>query len=144
MNMSFGSTISDWLDVNHRSIRWLAGRSGISDGYLGELTREKYKPSPDHIRKLSVAMKVPYLELMRLAGYIRDEDLVEKALGTVAGATIPPVVAKALADPKMQKLIVKICEAKQENPVLDVRAYIDRMLDLPASQKLVLLEMMAK
>lgn len=144
MKMSLGSTISDWLEINHRSIRWLAARAKISDGYLGELTKDRYIPNPSFLRKLSLAMNVSYLDLMRLAGYIRDEDLVEKAVGMAGGGTIPPVVAKACSDPKMQKLIEKIWEAREADPVLDVRAYIDRMLDLPASKKMALLEMMAK
>lgn len=144
MRMSLGEFISDWLDEQHRSIRWLAEKASVSSPYLSDLTRDKWSPSPEFLRKLSVAMKVPYLELMRLAGYVRDEDLVEKAVGTVAGVAIPPEVAKACTDPEMQALIAKIWALKRSDPVLDIRAYLDRMLDLPASKKMALLEMMAK
>ncbi|MDQ1909861.1 helix-turn-helix transcriptional regulator [Paenibacillus sp. GD4] len=70
------------------SLREAAKKSGLSHAYIRDLelernrsTNEKITPSPDTLKKLSVAYGYPYTELMIKAGHLMSED--------VAGTSAP-------------------------------------------------------
>lgn len=51
---------------------------GITQPYLNKLEKGvKGNPSPELLRRLSRALKVPYLEMMELAGYVESSDIRE-------------------------------------------------------------------
>lgn len=56
------------------SLRSVAARAGISDAYLSQLENGKIKqPLPAILKSLSVALHVPYEEMLIAAGYVSDE-----------------------------------------------------------------------
>lgn len=64
------------------SLREAAKKSGLSHAYIRDLeleknrsTNEKITPSPDTLKKLSVAYGYPYTELMIKAGHLMEHDI---------------------------------------------------------------------
>lgn len=62
------------------SLREAAQKSGLSHAYIRDLeleknrsTNDKIKPSPETLKKLSEAYNYSYTELMRKAGYLREQ-----------------------------------------------------------------------
>jgi transcriptional regulator with XRE-family HTH domain len=63
------------------SLREAAKRSGLSYSYISSLEKGKHprtgaaiNPTPDILRSLANAYDYPYEELMKLAGYLSDEE----------------------------------------------------------------------
>lgn len=64
------------------SLREAAKRSGLSHAYIRDLelernrsTNERITPSPDTLKKLSIAYSYPYTDLMIKAGHLKSEDV---------------------------------------------------------------------
>jgi transcriptional regulator with XRE-family HTH domain len=67
-----------------RSLREIAELTGLSHTYIADVekgfrrgTNKPLKPSPESLKKLSEALGAPYVELMVLAGYWDEEELLE-------------------------------------------------------------------
>ena len=57
--------------IRQKSLKTVAGDADMSAAYLQKLERGEVKsPSPHKLQKLAKALDVPYLELMKLAGYV--------------------------------------------------------------------------
>ena len=57
------------------SLREVEQATGISNAYLSQLERGKAsRPSPDKLHALAEHYNLPYEELMRAAGYIKESD----------------------------------------------------------------------
>jgi transcriptional regulator with XRE-family HTH domain len=57
------------------SLREAAERADISTAYLQKLEQDRVRsPSPNVLYKLAEQLKVPYSELMKLAGYVVPKD----------------------------------------------------------------------
>jgi transcriptional regulator with XRE-family HTH domain len=70
-SIEFGQYIRDLRLKKGFSIRQLEVYSGVSNSYISQLENgKKQSPSPDILKKLSVALKVPYEEFLKKAGYI--------------------------------------------------------------------------
>jgi HTH-type transcriptional regulator, competence development regulator len=67
---SFGAVLKLAREVRELSTGDAARAAGISAAYLSRLESDAVKrPSPPVLHQLSVALAVPYAELMRLSGY---------------------------------------------------------------------------
>jgi transcriptional regulator with XRE-family HTH domain len=67
---SFGAVIKLAREIRELSTGDAARAAGISAAYLSRLEGDAVKrPSPPVLHQLSVALAVPYAELMRLSGY---------------------------------------------------------------------------
>lgn len=72
--MTFGERINEIRVSKNLSLREVARRSDISHPYLSQLETGRNKnPTPDIIRKLSKGLNVPYMELMKAAGYAEED-----------------------------------------------------------------------
>ena len=70
MTMSMGSVIRQARDIRELSGVDAARAAGISPAYLSKLELDAVKrPSPHVLHQLSVALGLPYSQLMRLSGY---------------------------------------------------------------------------
>lgn len=75
--MSDKTLLSKYLrrlrQAKNESLRDVERDTGISNAYLSQLERGKAsRPSPDKLHALADHYNVPYEELMRAAGYIKD------------------------------------------------------------------------
>lgn len=52
------------------SLRHAERESGVSNGYISQIEHGDAEPSPDVLRKLADAYKIPFEVLMEAAGYI--------------------------------------------------------------------------
>jgi len=76
--MDFGSCIREMREEKGLSGRELARRANISQAYLSQLERgENKKPSPEIIKKIAKGLDEDYNELMTLAGYLYETDLIQ-------------------------------------------------------------------
>jgi HTH-type transcriptional regulator, competence development regulator len=67
---SFGAVLKLAREVRELSTGDAARAAGISAAYLSRLESDAVKrPSPPVLHQLSLALAVPYVELMRLSGY---------------------------------------------------------------------------
>ena len=67
---SFGAVLKLAREVRELSTGDAARAAGISPAYLSRLESDAVKrPSPPVLHQLSLALAVPYAELMRLSGY---------------------------------------------------------------------------
>jgi transcriptional regulator with XRE-family HTH domain len=70
MALSLGALLRQARDVRELSAADAARAAGISAAYLSKLENDAVKkPSPHVLHQLSVALTLPYDELMRLTGY---------------------------------------------------------------------------
>jgi transcriptional regulator with XRE-family HTH domain len=70
MTRSFGAVLRQAREVRGLSGMDAARAAGISGAYLSKLENDAVKkPSPHVLHQLSVALAVPYTDLMRLSGY---------------------------------------------------------------------------
>ena len=66
-----GERLREIRALRGRSLRDVAQKTDISASYLQKLERgEVNSPSPNVLHALAKELKVPYSELMRLAGYV--------------------------------------------------------------------------
>ena len=70
MPSTFGAVLRQAREVRELSAIDAARAAAISPAYLSKLENDAVKrPSPHVLHQLSVALAVPYAELMRLSGY---------------------------------------------------------------------------
>ena len=68
--MNIGEFIRKIREETELSINQLALYSDVSAAHISRIERGLREPSPAILRKISVALKVPYENLMEIAGYI--------------------------------------------------------------------------
>ncbi|MEN1968974.1 helix-turn-helix transcriptional regulator [Lentibacillus sp. N15] len=72
--MKFSEYITEKRKERKLSIRQLALYSEVSPGYISQIESEnRGTPTPDVLKKLAKGLKIPYQELMEVAGYIDSE-----------------------------------------------------------------------
>ena len=59
------------------SLTQVVVKTGMNQSYIYRIETEDILPSPDKLRKLAKAYRVPYVELMEIAGYLERADLAE-------------------------------------------------------------------
>lgn len=66
-----GLRLQQVRELRGRSLRGVAEKVEISASYLQKIERGQVKkPSPNVLHKLAGELKIPYSELMKLAGYV--------------------------------------------------------------------------
>ena len=74
MNGSFGEYLKGLRMSRKMSIRKLAMKSGVSSSYISNIEIGKRNvPTPDAIKKLSVALNITQEEMMIKAGHLREQ-----------------------------------------------------------------------
>ncbi len=108
------------------SLRSVSDRANISDSYLSQLeTGQADNPSPEVLRQLADALRHPYIDLMKEAGYLPDDESDEiRVLKTLSKDVI-----EALADPLARKalLVTHYAKKKSEPLVSEVLEIISQM-----------------
>lgn len=77
--MTIGEYIKKLREEKELSINQLALYSGISAAHLSRIERGLREPSPEILKKLAVALKVSYEDLMKAAGYLDNENSTSSA-----------------------------------------------------------------
>jgi transcriptional regulator with XRE-family HTH domain len=89
---SFGAMLKQAREVRELSAGEAARAAGISAAYLSKLENDAVKrPSPHVLHQLSVALTLPYAELMRLSGYKVPGEADADWGGTVGAALFADV-----------------------------------------------------
>ncbi len=66
-----GLRLQQVRELRNRSLRDVAASADISASYLQKIERGQVKnPSPNVLHTLAAELRIPYSELMRLAGYV--------------------------------------------------------------------------
>jgi transcriptional regulator with XRE-family HTH domain len=88
MPSTFGAVLRQAREVRELSAIDAARAAAISPAYLSKLENDAVKrPSPHVLHQLSLALAVPYAELMRLSGYrVPGESRI--AAGETVGAAL--------------------------------------------------------
>jgi len=78
MLTDLGKALKRARDEKGDSLEAIAGPSNISAAYLHKLERGVVdNPSPRVLARVALALEVPYLRLMELAGYLDEPQLAE-------------------------------------------------------------------
>lgn len=65
--------LKDLREVKGLSLREVERKTGISNAYLSQLERgDAENPTPEKLQKLARCYEVPYVDLMRAAGYLSE------------------------------------------------------------------------
>lgn len=84
MAKALGEKLRQCRNLKGLTLRDVERKTGISNGYLNQLEQDKVKqPSPHILHKLAECYKVPYENLLELAGYIvpAGQNPKKKAVG---------------------------------------------------------------
>ncbi|OKL37600.1 helix-turn-helix domain-containing protein [Domibacillus mangrovi] len=87
---TFGKEIKEIRTKKKLSLKEVAERGNLSHSYLSQLENGKRNaPKPDMIRKLSIGLDVPFIQLMDLAGHTdyKEYSLIETFGGTATEST---------------------------------------------------------
>jgi HTH-type transcriptional regulator, competence development regulator len=88
MTPTLGSVLRQAREVRRLSAGDAARAADISSAYLNKLENDAVKkPSPQVLHQLSVALAVPYSELMRLSGYHVPGETAQPETGSTAIAS---------------------------------------------------------
>ena len=83
---ALGEALKTARDLQDRSLKAVAEPAGISAAYLLKLERgEVSSPSPHILHRLAEQLRLDYMELMRLAGYVVP-DPTSRRVGALAQA----------------------------------------------------------
>jgi transcriptional regulator with XRE-family HTH domain len=71
--LNIGEYIKKIREEKELSINQLALYSNVSAAHISRIERGLREPSPEILKKISEALKVPYEELMKIAGYLESD-----------------------------------------------------------------------
>lgn len=72
-DMEFGNYLKELREANDMTVNHLALLSGVSNAQISRIEHGlRGVPKPETIEKLAKALKVPYEEMMKNAGYLSD------------------------------------------------------------------------
>ena len=105
MLIELGQELAKARENKGLSLEAVAGPAKISGAYLHKLERGVVNsPSPRVLARIAVALDVPYLRLMELAGYLDETQLAEARMREsspkphpLAGQQLTPVEWKAVS-----------------------------------------------
>lgn len=90
--MTLGEQLHEVRGIREMSLKAVADEADISTAYLQKLERDEVKtPSPHILYRLAEVLRVPYTQLMALAGY------VVPTADAADGREAPNVLAHALS-----------------------------------------------
>jgi transcriptional regulator with XRE-family HTH domain len=110
--VSLSKLLKSIRKVNGASLRAVEEATGISNAYLSQLERgDAQKPSPDKLHALAEFYNVPYIDLMRAAGYLQT---AEPSPGMTASSartsTVQAALMSAELSPEEEDAVVKYIE----------------------------------
>jgi HTH-type transcriptional regulator, competence development regulator len=101
---TLGETVARARKVKKWTLAETAKRAGFSVAYLHKLENDDIQtPSPHQLQKVAQALKLPYTDLMRLAGY---------------------VVSRAQGDPSVNALATALKTDLKEDEVIALSEYL--------------------
>jgi len=75
---TLSKTLKSLREQNNLTQRELANLSGCSNAEISRIESGiRFNPSPLILRELAIHLKVSYIELMKTAGYLTNDDLEE-------------------------------------------------------------------
>ena len=80
---SIGNHIKKQRKARGYSIVKLSELSGVSNPYISQIENDKFKPSPEILKKLSTALDMPYIGLLVEAGYVENPITAEELLSVL-------------------------------------------------------------
>ena len=87
MESSLGAVLGQARELRELSLVDVARTAGISAAYLSKLENDDVKrPSPNVLHQLSLALALPYADLMRRCGYPMPGDTDGHAIGSISAA----------------------------------------------------------
>jgi hypothetical protein len=85
--------------VRGYSLKDVAGRSGLSAGYIQKIERGEIKePSPHRLRRIAGALDYSYPQLLVLAGYVDDDETAGSSPGSTGLGVLGDVVGNSGLD----------------------------------------------
>lgn len=100
MTSDIGNFIKKIRDKNNMTLTYLEKKSGVSNSHISRIERGLREPSPDTLKKLSGPLGVNYKEMLKVAGYLDNEEPKEK-------------IKKAISDdPELQDVWEQISQRK--------------------------------
>lgn len=76
--MTIGKYIREKRKESGLTLVQLGELTNLTQGYLSRIEIDKAKPSPDVLKKISLALDVPHIDLMNKAGYIEGSTDLQK------------------------------------------------------------------
>lgn len=70
----FGEYLRELRKEKGLTLTQLSEISGVSHPYISQIENDKFKPSPDILKKLAGPLGVPYTELLHKAGILPGDD----------------------------------------------------------------------
>jgi HTH-type transcriptional regulator, competence development regulator len=102
--------LKDIRGVRGVSLRAVEEATDISNAYLSQLERgEAQNPAPDKLQALATFYNVPYVDLMRAAGYLQK---TERTMGPTNDriSTVQAALMSANLTPQEEDAVVKYIE----------------------------------
>ncbi|MDF0584176.1 helix-turn-helix domain-containing protein [Bradyrhizobium yuanmingense] len=108
--MSLSKMLKDIRATNGASLRAVEDATGISNAYLSQLERgDAQKPSPDKLQALAKFYNVPYVDLMRAAGYLQRTERTSNTTHDRV-STVQAALMSANLTPEEEDAVVKYIE----------------------------------
>ncbi len=99
--LKLGEKLKQFRKLNSLSLRDVEDKTGISNAYLSQLERGSAKnPSPGKLELLADVYTVPYPELLKLAGYLKDIGIPsgDKLVASTASDRPTSILATVIQD----------------------------------------------
>lgn len=102
---TLGAELARVRHLRGKSLKAIGDAASMSATYLQRLERDEIaSPSPKRLHALSEALDVPYVELMRLAGYIVPREGTQDSEPTPRGALAHALFSEDLTDDEVRAL----------------------------------------
>ncbi|MGE5593423.1 MAG: helix-turn-helix domain-containing protein [Betaproteobacteria bacterium] len=112
-NTAFGGYLKALrLRRGFKSQRQLAVKAGVDNSTISRAERGEIIPTPEILRKLAIALRVPHSELMRAAGHLNNEEGGDIQGAASRAATRPDGLPEPLSPEEIE--ILKKIIAKYE------------------------------
>ncbi|TDB38236.1 MAG: XRE family transcriptional regulator [Actinobacteria bacterium] len=105
MPKSLGSELARIRHLRGASLKVVSDAAGMSPTYLQRLERDEIaSPSPNKLHALASALEVPYVELMKLAGYVVPRDKPTSSEPISRGPLAHALLSEELTDEEVAAL----------------------------------------
>lgn len=105
MSKTLGSELARIRQLRGTSLKGVGDAAGMSPTYLQRLERDEItNPSPNKLHALGEALDVPYVELMKLAGYVVPREGVPVSESLSRGPLAHALFSENLTDEEIAAL----------------------------------------
>lgn len=74
MTSAIGDLIKKLRKNNNMTLSYLEQKSGVSNSHISRIERGLREPSPETLKKLAKPLGVSYKKLLKVAGYLDDDE----------------------------------------------------------------------